>query len=107
MQSLFVTTDEVYHAKLRRAVSNAYAMSTLVKFEPLVDSTTEAFLYQLKQRYADRADDSGKCDFGKWLQYYAFDVIGKHRPMLLIEGVLTRQRGIDILCKDWLRRSWG
>ncbi|KAL1792308.1 hypothetical protein ACET3X_008815 [Alternaria dauci] len=55
-------------------LSNAYAMSTLVKFEPLVDSTTEAFLMQLKQRFADRKDDSGICDFGTWLHYYAFDV---------------------------------
>jgi hypothetical protein len=51
-------------------------MSTLVKFEPLVDSTTEAFLKQIKERFANRRDDSGVCDFGNWLQYYAFDVIG-------------------------------
>ena len=76
LHSMFNTTDEVFHAKLRRAVSNSYAMSTLVKFEPLVDSTTEAFLKQIKQRFANRKDDSGICDFGTWLQYYAFDVIG-------------------------------
>src|ERR1041384_929182 len=74
---MFNTTDERFHAKLRRAVSNAYAMSTLVNFEPLVDSTSTEFLKQLKQRYADRADASGVCDFGLWLQYYAFDVIGE------------------------------
>ena len=34
LQSLFSTTDKTFHAKLRRAVSNAYAMSTLVGFEP-------------------------------------------------------------------------
>ena len=52
-------------------------MSTLVQFEPLVDSTSEEFLKQLSQRYADRPDDSGVCDFGEWLQFYAFDVIGE------------------------------
>jgi Cytochrome P450 len=52
-------------------------MSTLVQFEPFVDSTTTEFLYQLEQRFANRADDTGICDFGKWLQYYAFDVIGE------------------------------
>lgn len=72
---MFNTTDEAYHAKLRRAVSSAYAMSTLVQFEPFVDSTTTALLAQLTERYADRQDSI--CDFGEWLQLYAFDVIGE------------------------------
>lgn len=75
--TMFSTTDEKFHAKLRRAVSNAYAMSTLVQFEPLVDSTTLAFLNQLEQRFADKSGPEGTCDFGTWLQYYAFDVIGE------------------------------
>lgn len=49
-------------------------MSTLVNFEPLVDSTTTAFLKQLKDRYATPKQI---CDFGTWLQWYAFDVIGE------------------------------
>lgn len=52
-------------------------MSTLVQFEPFVDSTTTEFLNQLEKRFADRAGDDGICDFGAWLQYYAFDVIGE------------------------------
>lgn len=77
LQSLFNTTDEKFHAKLRRAISNAYAMSTLLQFEPFVDSTTTEFLHQLEERYADRSGQEGICDFGTWLQYYAFDVIGE------------------------------
>lgn len=72
---MFNTTDEQYHAKLRRAVNNAYAMSTLVQFEPLVDSTTTEFLRQLTWRHADQPDRI--CDLGEWLQFYAFDVIGE------------------------------
>lgn len=71
---MFNTTDEKYHAKLRRAVNNAYAMSSLVQFEPFVDSTTIEFLKQLSSRYAD---GKAVCDFGEWLQFYAFDVIGE------------------------------
>lgn len=74
---MFNTTDEAYHTKLRRAVSNAFAMSTLVNFEPLVDSTTQAFLFQLSRRFADNAGNEGVCDLSSWLQYYAFDVIGE------------------------------
>ncbi|KAF1928792.1 cytochrome P450 [Didymella exigua CBS 183.55] len=75
LKTLFTSTDEAFHSKLRRSVSNAYAMTSLVQFEPLVDSTTAEFLKQLKQRYADKDDESGTVDLGAWLQYYAFDVI--------------------------------
>ncbi|KAM5345996.1 hypothetical protein ACJ41O_011857 [Fusarium nematophilum] len=74
---MFNTANEKYHATLRRSVSNAYAMSTLVTFEPFVDSTTTEFLKQLKRRYANQLGDEGICDLGAWLQYYAFDVIGE------------------------------
>lgn len=77
LHGLFNTTDETFHAKLRRSVANSYAMTTLVQFEPLVDSTTVIFLEQLEQRFADRPGEEGVCDFGTWLQYYAFDVIGE------------------------------
>jgi hypothetical protein len=52
-------------------------MSTLVQFEPLIDSTTTKFLNQLSALYADRSHSDGVCDLGAWLQYYAFDVIGE------------------------------
>ncbi|KAF5672009.1 cytochrome P450 monooxygenase [Fusarium heterosporum] len=72
--TLFTSQDERFHSKLRRAVSNAYAMSTLVQFEPFVDSTTTNFFKQLNERYANQ---NAILDFGTWLQYYAFDVIGE------------------------------
>ena len=54
-------------------------MSTLVEFEPFVDSTTELFLSRLAELYipSDSARPAVICDLGKWLQYYAFDVIGE------------------------------
>ncbi|KAL1655321.1 hypothetical protein SLS61_002208 [Didymella pomorum] len=75
LKTLFTSTDEAFHSKLRRSVSNAYAMTSLVQLEPLVDSTTAEFLKQLSQRYANKGGESGIVDFGAWLQYYAFDVI--------------------------------
>jgi hypothetical protein len=77
LQNLFNTKDEDFHAKLRRSVANAFAMSTLVQFEPLVDSTITAFTDQLDQRFVDKPGPEGVLDFGMWLQYYAFDVIGQ------------------------------
>lgn len=68
--SLVAVTDEQVHAKMKRLVANAYALSTLVEFEPLVDSTTHVFLDVLQQRFAS---EKGKTvDLGQYLQFYAF-----------------------------------
>ncbi|KAH7419745.1 pisatin demethylase [Cadophora sp. MPI-SDFR-AT-0126] len=77
LHSLFNSEDEKFHAKLRRSVASAYSMSNLVTFEPLVDSTIAAFLTQLQHRVVDKPGADGILDFGTWLQYYAFDVIGE------------------------------
>jgi hypothetical protein len=50
-------------------------MSSLVQFEPLVDSAIREFLAQLRNRYAMESGDDQVVDFGEWLQYLAFDVI--------------------------------
>ncbi|KAH7012964.1 pisatin demethylase [Ilyonectria destructans] len=77
ISTIFSTTDENAHAKLRRGASNAYALTTLLQFEPLVDSTTRVFLAQIRGRWADQPGARGLCDLSTWLQYYAFDVIGE------------------------------
>ncbi|KAL1641363.1 hypothetical protein SLS58_006062 [Diplodia intermedia] len=96
LYTMFSTTDEAFHAKLRRAVSNAYAMSTIVQYEPLVDSTTAAFLAQLARRYAD---NQVVCDFGKWLQYYSFDVIGELTYSKRL-GFVDRGEDVDGIIRD-------
>lgn len=48
-------------------------MSSLVNYEPLVDSTTDVFIEQTQKRYTS----TGKpCNFSRWLQFFAFDVVG-------------------------------
>jgi len=49
-------------------------MTTLVQYEPFVDNTTNLFLSQTEKIFAN---GGAECDFAKWLQYYAFDVIGE------------------------------
>ncbi|KAF4999942.1 hypothetical protein FDECE_11344 [Fusarium decemcellulare] len=96
---MFNTANERYHSRLRRAVSNAYAMSTLVTFEPFVDSTSTEFLRQLKLRFADRPGNEGICDFGAWLQYYAFDVIGELTFSKRL-GFVERGTDVDHIIRD-------
>ena len=74
LPSLFSTTDEQYHAELRRCVNSAFSMSSLVQYEPSVDITTAKFLDQTEALFTSQ---NKVCDFAEWLQYYAFDVIGE------------------------------
>ncbi|KAJ5424637.1 Cytochrome P450 E-class group I [Penicillium cf. griseofulvum] len=73
LPSLFSTLDESFHANLRRSVNHAFSMSSLVQYEPMVDETMEIFLDQTGRLFADGAT---VCDFARWLQFFAFDVIG-------------------------------
>lgn len=72
--SLVAVTDEHVHARMKRLVANAYALSTLVEFEPLVDSTTSIFLDVLQERFNELGQ---VLDLGQYLQFYAFDVMGE------------------------------
>lgn len=74
LPSLFSTTDEKYHAELRKCVSGAFSMSALVQYESSVDSATEKFLDQTEALFVYK---NAICDFAEWLQFLAFDVIGQ------------------------------
>ncbi|KAJ5450254.1 uncharacterized protein N7458_006703 [Penicillium daleae] len=74
LQSLFSSTDNDFHARFRRCVNSAFAMSALVQYEPFVDNTTKLFLEQTRKFYVNNPEG---CDFTQWLQFYAFDVIGE------------------------------
>ena len=76
--NLFTTVDNDFHAKIKRPVARAYAMTALLEYEPFVDTTTIFFLKRMDELYAfPGRRPRSVCDFGKWLQYYAFDVIGE------------------------------
>lgn len=49
-------------------------MSALVSYEPLVDSTVNYFLDQTDKLFASSGE---VCNFNRWLQFFAFDVIGE------------------------------
>jgi len=49
-------------------------MSTVKEYEPLVDSTSAVFMDQMDARFVGPGRE---CDLGKWLQMYAFDIIGE------------------------------
>ncbi|KAJ5131999.1 pisatin demethylase, partial [Penicillium atrosanguineum] len=68
------TRDEKKHSLLRRTVANAYALGTLIEFEPLVDSTSLCFFKELESRFVATG---ATCPLTDWVQMYAFDIIGE------------------------------
>jgi len=69
--ALFEARDENYHVMIRKPIANAYSMSTVIEFEPAVDSTIALFMSKLDQY----SHSEVSIDFGVWLHRYAFDVL--------------------------------
>ncbi|KAJ9609661.1 hypothetical protein H2200_005989 [Cladophialophora chaetospira] len=102
-QSLFECRDEDYHARIRRPIANAYSMSTLVEFEPAVDSTVDLLSSRL-----DRFVASGEpCPLNQWLRFYSFDVLGEilfSKKMGFLEAgsdLESVMLGIRLFTKYW------
>ncbi|KAH8590612.1 cytochrome P450 oxidoreductase [Bisporella sp. PMI_857] len=91
LPSLFSTTDETFHAQLRRSVNSAFSMSTLIQYEPFVDNSTRLFLSQTERLFAST---QAPCNFSQWLQFYAFDVIGE-MTYSKRHGFLDENKDID------------
>lgn len=69
----FADRDEKHHASRRRLVNNMYAMSSILESEPYINDCTELFVTKLE----GMADGKTSIDLGRYLQLYAFDVIGE------------------------------
>jgi hypothetical protein len=72
--SLVAMTDESQHARSKRQIAHAYSLSTLVEYEELVNRTVEVFLGVLEDQFAKTGT---VLDLGRYLQFFAFDVIGE------------------------------
>ncbi|KAH8802544.1 cytochrome P450 oxidoreductase [Xylogone sp. PMI_703] len=74
LENISSTRNEMLHRDLRRPVAHGYSLSTIIEFKPLVDSTSIVFMKQMEEQFAvTRAE----CQLSKWLQMYAFDIIGE------------------------------
>lgn len=99
LPSLFSTLDETFHANLRRSVNNAFSMSSLVQYEPMVNETIEVFLDQTHRLFAD---GTTVCNFASWLQFFAFDVIGSITYSKR-HGFIENNQDIDGIVKSLAR----
>ena len=82
-----------------RCINGAFSMTSLIQYEPSVDRIIRAFLSQTERLYASTPGKSGnECDFAKWLQYYAFDVIGAI-TYSKAHGFVDRNEDVDGMVK--------
>ncbi|PLB36518.1 cytochrome P450 [Aspergillus candidus] len=69
--TIFSTQDESVHEIMKRPIAQVYAMTSLKSYEALVEST-EAFFFD---RLGELADEGKPIDLGKWLHWFATDVV--------------------------------
>lgn len=62
-----VISDKALHTRMKKNAYTAYSMGAMLQLEPLVDAVTDRLFALLDKRPT--------CDLGKWLRYYATDVI--------------------------------
>lgn len=69
----FSVINETEHASRRRIVNPVYSLSNVLQSEPYIDVCSRLFV----QKLGKFADGGIPIDMGRWLQMYAFDVIGE------------------------------
>ncbi|KAK7742957.1 hypothetical protein SLS63_000525 [Diaporthe eres] len=70
---VFSKSSDKEHGQRRRIINNVYSMSNVSKGEQYVDICSKLFI----QRLGEYADQSTACDFGEWIHWYTFDVLGE------------------------------
>ena len=95
---LFATQDRRIHNLLRKPIAGIYSMTSMVSYEPMVDTTIECFFDQLDKRFVRTGQ---VCPLDLWLQMFAFDVIGSITFSKRL-GFLEQGRDIDNIIEN----SW-
>ncbi|KAK4670011.1 uncharacterized protein QC763_207920 [Podospora pseudopauciseta] len=74
LPTLFTTTSNDYHAKLKRGSARAFSMDVVIGLEEYVNKCISVLL----QRVRDVSHNGKKpLDPVAWMQYFAFDVLGE------------------------------
>ena len=74
-QTLFSTTDKLWHDSVRKVVNFGFTMSTLVQYEAYVDDAITVFLQQMESHFSDKSGSEGVVDVSKWLHFFTDDTI--------------------------------
>lgn len=74
-QTLFANTNHEWHNSLRRKVSPAFSMTTMVQYERYVDETVDVLLTRWEAEFAGREGIDGRVDLPTWMHYYTEDAV--------------------------------
>ncbi|PIG81786.1 hypothetical protein AARAC_011839 [Aspergillus arachidicola] len=73
MLAVFNTQNEQIHKQIKSPIAPLFSLSNIVMFEGLVEEVLSCLSEQFDTRFAGTGETF---DFGEWLQYFAFDVMG-------------------------------
>ncbi|KAI0421421.1 putative benzoate 4-monooxygenase cytochrome P450 [Xylaria grammica] len=73
LKVVFNTQDEALHKRIKSPIAPLYSLTNTVTFEPLVDEVLVCLEEQLNKKFSDTGVPF---NFGEYLQYFAFDVMG-------------------------------
>ncbi|KAI1748008.1 putative benzoate 4-monooxygenase cytochrome P450 [Xylaria castorea] len=73
LKVVFNTQDETLHKKIKSPIAPLYSLTNTVTFEPLIDEVLVCLEEQLNKRFSGTGDTF---NFGNYLQFFAFDVMG-------------------------------
>ncbi|VUC24184.1 unnamed protein product [Clonostachys rosea] len=67
-----VLKDKTLHSRMKRNANNAYATTSLIQLEPLLDDIIERLLRVLDEAYVNKPK---VCDIGEYLHFFSMDAI--------------------------------
>jgi len=73
LPAVFNTRDEKLHKQIKNPIAPLFSLSNVITYEPFVDKVLAVMIEQLDKRCANTGEPF---DFGLWLQFFAFDVMG-------------------------------
>ncbi|KAI0551608.1 putative benzoate 4-monooxygenase cytochrome P450 [Xylaria curta] len=73
LKAVFNTQDETLHKQIKSPIAPLYSLTNTVTFEPLVDEVLVCLKEQLNKKFSGTGE---AFNFGDYLQFFAFDVMG-------------------------------
>ncbi|KAF2501879.1 cytochrome P450 [Lophium mytilinum] len=77
VESIFSTRSNAFHSMYIKPVQKSFAIGSILKMEPLVDSTLESLCEHIEERFIEGANAGTSFDIASWAHLYTWDVISE------------------------------
>lgn len=94
IEAITSTQSKTVHARLKRPIASLYSNTNTLTYQPQVADTIRYFFRRIDEEFIRDQNAGRPCDIDNWLQYFAFDVVGRmtiSRPL----GFLEKGHDID------------